>query len=85
MVKKYTLFKPGSRLQISNEKLKNHFESHFAAESPELPLPPNLKDPENHQYLKIEVVSRNEEVPDKEVRKYRRGPDTQEIDTLKTE
>ena len=31
LAKKYTAIKAGSKLRISNEKLKNHFEKHFTA------------------------------------------------------
>ena len=34
MAKTYTTFKPASRLQISNEKMKTHFEMYFAAGIP---------------------------------------------------
>ena len=72
MAKKCTAFKSGSKLQISNEKLKTHFENHFAAKSPELPLPPELRNPEQYQHLSDEVVMINEEFPD-EVEVYPRN------------
>ena len=66
MAKKYTTFKAGTRLQISNEKLKIHFENHFAAKTPELSLPPELQHPEQHQYLADQEVTINEEIPNEE-------------------
>ena len=66
MAKKYTTFKPESRLQISEEKLKTHFEMHYAEKSPELPLPHEFLNPEEYQFLNDEVVAVNEEVPDEE-------------------
>ena len=66
MAKKYTTFKAGTRQQISNEKLKIHFENHFAAKTPELSLPPELQHPEQHQYLADQEVPINEEIPNEE-------------------
>ena len=89
MAKKYTAFKSGSKLQISNEKLKTHFENHFAARSPELPLPPELQNPEQYQHLSDEVVMINEEFPDevevKNVLKSFKNNKSAGTDKLKTE
>ena len=40
LAKKYTALKTGSKLMISNEKLKDHFENHFATR--DLQIPPEL-------------------------------------------
>ena len=89
MTKKYTAFKSGSKLQISNEKLKTHFENHFAARSPELTLPPELRNPEQYQHLSDEVVMINEEFPDevevKNVLKSFKNNKSAGTDKLKTE
>ena len=44
LAKKYTAIRAGSKLAISNDKLKRHFEPQFAT-SP-VPLPPELAEPE---------------------------------------
>ena len=64
MAKKYTMLKTGSKLAISNDKLKTHFEKHFAARS--LPMPPELEKPEDYPHLTDEVIAVNEDVPDSE-------------------
>ena len=61
LAKKYTALKTTTNLRISNEKLKKHFQSHFAAR--EIPLPPELEKPEEHPYLKEELIPINEQVP----------------------
>ena len=61
MARKYTAIKSSSRLAISNEKLKTHFEGHFSMR--ELPLPPELADPEQFPYLKDDPVTINEDAP----------------------
>ena len=64
LAKKYTAIKAGSKLRISNEKLKNHFEKHFTAR--ELPTPPELEEPENFPYLEDERIHVNEGLPDED-------------------
>ena len=53
--------KPSSKLEISKEKLTNHFEKHFSER--ELELPPELVNPENFEYLKDTPITVNEEPP----------------------
>ena len=53
--------KTSTKLRISDEKLKNNFQKHFAAR--EIPLPPELEKPEEYAYLKEELIPINEEVP----------------------
>ena len=64
MAKKYGMIKRGSRITISNQKLHKHFEQHFSAR--ELPMPPELKKPENFPHLSDEIIPVNEEKPDNE-------------------
>ena len=47
LAKTYTAIKKGSKLLISNNKLKDHFQEHFAARIPELEVTPELDQPEN--------------------------------------
>ena len=61
LAKKYTAMKTSTKLRISDEKLKNNFQKHFAAR--EIPLPPELEKPEEYAYLKEELIPINEEVP----------------------
>ena len=49
IAEKYVALKTGSRHNISNEKLKDHFKNHFAARN--IPLPPELEKPENFLYV----------------------------------
>ena len=49
LAKKYTAIKTGMRTTISKEKLKAHFESHFAARPAE--LPPKLQNPDAYPHL----------------------------------
>ena len=49
LAKKYTALKTGVRTTISKEKLKTHFEKHFAARSIELPQ--ELENPEQYPHL----------------------------------
>ena len=63
LAKKYTALKTGSKLMISNEKLKDHFENHFAAR--DLQIPPELESPDNYPYLTDEIVHIKEDVPEK--------------------
>ena len=51
LAKKYTAIKTSSKLAISNDKLKQHFEKHFDARTPILPLPPELAQPEMYPHL----------------------------------
>ena len=62
LAKKFTTFKRSSRLAISNEKLKTHFQDHFAARP--IPLPPEIENPERYAYLYDKQVEVNESVPD---------------------
>ena len=62
LAKKFTTFKRSSRLAISNEKLKTHFQDHFAARP--IPLPPEIENPEQYPYLYDEQIEVNESVPD---------------------
>ena len=48
LAKKYTALKTGSKLMISNEKLKDHFENHFAT----------------RDHLTDEIVHIKEDVPE---------------------
>ena len=66
LAKKYNAIKVGTRKTISNEKLKAHFEQHFAERDPPLPLPPELAEPENFPYLLDEQVEINQEAPNEE-------------------
>ena len=64
MAKKFTMLKTGSKLAISNDKLKTHFEQHFAARN--LPTPPELERPEDFPHLSDEIIEVKEDVPDAE-------------------
>ena len=46
MAKKYMTNK-NKQLNISNDKLKDHFKKHFTARSPEPNIPPGIDKPEN--------------------------------------
>ena len=61
LAKKYAVMKTSAKLRITNEKLKNHFQNHFAAR--EILLPPELEKPEEYDYLNEELIPINEEVP----------------------
>ena len=62
LAKNYAMHKkPSSKLEISKEKLTNHFEKHFSER--ELELPPELVNPENFEYLKDTPFIVNEEPP----------------------
>ena len=61
LAKNYTILKSGSKKCISNEKLKQHFESHFSARN--IPLPPELEKPEEYSFLAEERIPINEDVP----------------------
>ena len=54
--------KISTKLAISNDKLMQHFEQHFAGRY--LPLPPELAQPEMYPYLKDNVVTVREDYPD---------------------
>ena len=59
--------KTGNTKSISNEKLKQHFENHFAARN--IPLPPELENPQKYSFLAEEKIPISEDVPaKKEVR-----------------
>ena len=66
MAKKYTTIKKGSKINISNDKLKVHFRDHFAARIPELYIPPEIDQPENFTHLKDVRIQVNEEQPTEE-------------------
>ena len=66
MAKKYTTIKKGSKLNIPNDKLKDHFKTHFAALSPEPDIPPEIDKPENFPYLSDIGIHLNEEQPTEE-------------------
>ena len=89
LAKKYTAIKSGSKLAISNEKLKNHFEQHFGAREPPLSLPPELAEPEKYPFLNDRRVEINEDVPDEsEVKKIQstfKNNKSAGTDKLKTE
>ena len=62
LAKNYAMHKkPSSKLEISKEKLTNHFEKHFSER--ELELPPELVNPENFEYLKDTPIIVNQEPP----------------------
>ena len=63
LAKKYSAIKAGTRNTISNDKLKAHFEQHFAEREPPLPLPPELAEPDNYPHLLDEQVEINQEAP----------------------
>ena len=63
MAKKYITLKAGSKLRISNEKLKTHFENYFASRN--IPTPPEIETPENFEYLNDEIIHVNEEISNK--------------------
>ena len=66
MAKKYSVLKTGEKTVISKAKLKNHFESHFAAQ--DLEMPEELKFPERFPHLRDKKISINEDKPtDEEV------------------
>ncbi len=64
LAKKYTALKTGQKLAISNDKLKTHFEKHFAERK--LPIPPEIENPEQYPQLRDESIPVNEEAPDEE-------------------
>ena len=61
LARKYSALKSSTRLTISNEKLKNHFEEHFSMR--ELPVPPEIEHPEQFPYLRELSVVVDEGVP----------------------
>ena len=87
LAKKYSALKSGNRKSISNDKLKVHFEQHFAAR--ELPLPSELANPDELPHLKKGVVAVNEEAPSeqevKEVLKNFKNNKSAGTDKLRTE
>ena len=64
MAKKYTAIRKGSKLSIPNNKLKDHFQVHFASKTPNLELPPELAHPEWFPYLNDIKVEVKENPPD---------------------
>ena len=64
LAKKYTAIKTGVRTTISREKLKTHFESHFAVRPVE--LPPELKSPEEYPHLADPQFNVNQDEPTRE-------------------
>ena len=87
LAKKYSAIKTSSKLAISNEKLKEHFEKHFEAR--DLPLPPELSKPEKFPYLKDTHVEVRQDVPDESeiqtARKTFKNGKSSGTDKLKTE
>ena len=87
IAKNYTTFKTSNKLSISNEKLKTHFKSHFAAR--DLPLLPELEKPEKFPFLQDEVIKINEDIPNEEeiknVLKSFKNNKSSGTDKLKTE
>lgn len=63
MAKKHTITTKRSKLSISHDKLKKHFQEHFATHTPELELPPELAQPENVPHLKDIRIEVNEGLP----------------------
>ena len=61
MAKKYSAIKTVSKRSISNEKLKNHFEQHFGKR--ELPIPPEIENPQLYPNLKDEIIAVDERSP----------------------
>lgn len=64
LAKRYTTLKPHSKLSISNAKLKTHFVNHFSMR--ELPVPPELENPDEYPHPSDEVVYINEDFPDEQ-------------------
>ena len=58
----FSTFKRSSRLAISNEKLKTHFQDNFADRP--LPLPPEIESPEQYPYLCDEHIEVDDSIPD---------------------
>ena len=89
LAKKYTAIKKGTKLQISNNKLKDHFQEHFAAQTPALELPPELAQPENYPHLNDTRIEVNEDPPDetelKDVLRTFKNNKSAGTDKLKTE
>ena len=73
LLKKYSAFRTGKTQQISNEKLKAHFQQHFSARK--ISLPPELDHPEEFPELfQDEKIKVNEECPnEEEVQKCRKS------------
>ena len=61
LAKKYSSFKESSNLRISNDKLKTHFQGHFAAR--DIQLPPELARPDEYSYLQDQPIEINEGAP----------------------
>ena len=61
LARKYSALRRSTRLTISNEKLKTHFEEHFSMR--ELPIPPEIEHPEQFPYLREEPVVVDEGAP----------------------
>ena len=63
MAKKYTTIRKGTKLAISNDKLKDHFKKHFDAKTPELEMPLELAQPDQFPHLKDIEVEVKEDPP----------------------
>ena len=61
LAKKRSMISTSSRINISKEKLIEHFKAHFA-ERP-LPIPPEVENPETFQYLKEKCTINIDESP----------------------
>ena len=64
LAKKYSALKGGEKTAISKNKLKTHFESHFA-ERPHLELPEELQNPQKFPHLTDEPFVIREDEPDR--------------------
>ena len=64
LAKKYNILRTGSKLAISNERLKTHFEQHFSARS--IPLPPELNESNNCTRIDEVTIPINEGVPNED-------------------
>ena len=89
MAKKYVAFKNSSKIAISNEKLKVHFTNHFAQRSPEIPIPPEVAEPEKYPHLCDKQLRINEDAPEedevREVLKSFKNNKSAGTDKVKTE
>ena len=87
LAKKYNALKTVSKRAISNEKLKTHFEQHFAQR--EIPIPPEIEKPDQYPYLADEIIPVDESPPTveevKKVLKNFKNNKSAGTDKLKTE
>ena len=72
LAKKFTALKVGNKVTISKERLKNHFEEHFSAR--DLPVPPELLNPQEYSYLADEKIPINEDPPKRMKSKMQKCP-----------